>query len=164
MITVDNKFGVVSKVTARYAVVRMLDGVEAIVPNETLATTTVLNHSYSNKNVRMAIPIQVSYDSDVEHALTLMAEAARAEPRAMNAPGLPEAFVVRFGDNGIDLELGSVDQRSGERAAQPAQRDQPADLEGVPGQRRPDSVPATGIPAGGRRFRRTWSESCRAGD
>ena len=37
----------VGKVTARYVVVRSLDGVEAIVPNETLVTTTVLNHSYS---------------------------------------------------------------------------------------------------------------------
>ena len=35
MITVDNRFGAVSKVTARYVVVRSLDGVEAIVPNET---------------------------------------------------------------------------------------------------------------------------------
>ena len=36
MITVDNRFGVVTKVTSRYVVVRSLDGIEAIVPNETL--------------------------------------------------------------------------------------------------------------------------------
>ena len=29
-----------------------LDGVEAIVPNETLVTTTVLNHSYSSRSLR----------------------------------------------------------------------------------------------------------------
>ena len=52
MITVDNRFGVVAKVTSRYVVVRSLDGIEAIVPNETLVTTTVLNHSYATREIR----------------------------------------------------------------------------------------------------------------
>jgi len=106
MITVDNRHGIVSKVTARYVVVRSLDGVEAIVPNDTLATTTVLNHTYSSTEVRMSIPVQVSYDSDVERALQLMTEIASGEPRALRAPSPPDAFVVRLGENGIDLELG----------------------------------------------------------
>ena len=32
--------------------------------------------------------------------------AARAEPRVRTTPSGPEAFVVRFAENGIDLELG----------------------------------------------------------
>jgi small-conductance mechanosensitive channel len=106
MITVDNRFGVVAKVTSRYVVVRSLDGVEAVVPNETLVTTTVLNHSYSSPEIRLGLSVQVSYDSDVEQALTLMVEAARAEPRVLGAPNEPAAFLVRFADSGIDLELG----------------------------------------------------------
>ena len=51
MITVDGRHGIVTSVTSRYVVVRSLDGIEAIVPNETLVTTTVLNHSYTSKNV-----------------------------------------------------------------------------------------------------------------
>lgn len=106
MITVDGRFGVVSRLTSRYVVVRSLDGIEAIVPNETLATTTVLNHSYSSKAARVAIPVQISYDSDVDLALRLLVEAAKAEPRVKNEPGPPAAFLVRFADSGIDLELG----------------------------------------------------------
>jgi small-conductance mechanosensitive channel len=106
MITVDNRFGVVAKVTSRYVVVRSLDGIEAVVPNETLVTTTVLNHSYSSREIRLALPVQVSYDSDVDQALKLMEEAARSEPRVLKAPNEPAAFLVRFADNGIDLELG----------------------------------------------------------
>jgi small-conductance mechanosensitive channel len=106
MITVDNRYGMVAKVTARYVVVRSLDGIEAIVPNETLATTTVLNHSYSSREVRIGIPIQISYDSDVDRALQLMVDAACAEPRALRGANAPQAFVVRFGDSGLDLELG----------------------------------------------------------
>jgi small-conductance mechanosensitive channel len=106
MITVDNRFGVVAKLTSRYVVVRSLDGIEAVVPNETLVTTTVLNHSYSNREIRMALPVQVSYDSDVDRALTLMEEAARAQPRVLRGANEPAAFLVRFADSGIDLELG----------------------------------------------------------
>ena len=107
MVTVDNRFGVVAEVTARYVVIRGLDGIEAIVPNETLVTTTVLNHSYSSRLARMGVPVQVSYDSDVELAMKLMVEAARPEPRVLNAaPNEPMAFLVRFAESGIDLELG----------------------------------------------------------
>ncbi len=106
MITVDNRFGVVSKVTARYVVVKSLDGVEAVVPNETLVTTTVLNHSYSTREIRIAIPVQVSYGSDLELALRLMEAAAQAEPRVLKTPNPPVAFVMRFADSGVDLELG----------------------------------------------------------
>ncbi|MBL0291445.1 MAG: mechanosensitive ion channel [Betaproteobacteria bacterium] len=106
MITVDNRFGVVSKVTARYVVVRSLDGVEAVVPNETLVTTTVLNHSYSTREIRIGVPIQVSYGSDLELALRLMEGAALAEARVLKAPNPPAAFVIRFADSGVDLELG----------------------------------------------------------
>ena len=106
MVTVDNRFGTVSKVTARYVVIRGLDGVEAVVPNETLVTTTVLNHSYSTREIRIAIPIQVSYGSDFERALRLMEEVALNEPRVLREPSAPFAMLVRFADSGVDLELG----------------------------------------------------------
>ena len=45
--------------------------------------------------------------SDVEHALELMVEAARARAaRADATPNPPAAFLARFADSGIDLELG----------------------------------------------------------
>jgi small-conductance mechanosensitive channel len=52
------------------------------------------------------VPVQVSYDSDVPLALKLLVDAAHAEPRVLKAPSAPMAFVVRFADSGIDLELG----------------------------------------------------------
>jgi small-conductance mechanosensitive channel len=66
----------------------------------------VLNHTFTSKDTRMAIPVQVSYDSDVDRALQLMAEAALAEPRVKRAPNAPASLVVRFAESGIDLELG----------------------------------------------------------
>jgi len=105
MITVDNRTGTVSVVTSRYVVVRGLDGVEAIVPNETLVTTTVLNHSYTSKDIKVGVPVQISYDSDLELAMRVMAEIAARETRVLQGPLAPVVNVLKFGDNGIELEL-----------------------------------------------------------
>ncbi len=106
LITVDNRSGVVTKATARYVVVRSLDGIEAIVPNEILVTTTVLNHSHTDRNVRIAITVQISYESDLDRALQIMEEVALGEARVLRGALAPLAMVVRFADNGIELELG----------------------------------------------------------
>jgi small-conductance mechanosensitive channel len=106
MITVDGRFGVVSTVTARYVVVRSLDGVEAIVPNETLVTTTVLNHSYSSREIKIGVPIQISYDSDLDLAMRLMTQVALSEPRTLRTADIaPLVNVLGFADSGINLEL-----------------------------------------------------------
>jgi small-conductance mechanosensitive channel len=77
------------------------------VPNETLVTTIVLNHSHAKRETRVGLPVQVAHDTDIDRALQLMEAAALAEPRVLkNAPNAPAAFVVRFAETGIDLELG----------------------------------------------------------
>lgn len=106
LITVDNKTGVVTQVTARYVVVRGGDGLEAIVPNETLVTTTVLNHSSTATRIRVAVPVQIAYDSDVERALELLCEVASKEPRVLGGDRAPSALVMNLADSGITLELG----------------------------------------------------------
>jgi small-conductance mechanosensitive channel len=77
-----------------------------VVPNETLVTTTVLNHSYTNREVRMTLPVQVSYDSDVDRRSKLMEAAGApnrgAEGTAERAGGLHR----QFAESGIELELG----------------------------------------------------------
>jgi len=104
LVTVDNRFGAVTRLTARYIVLRSLDGTEAIIPNETVVSSTVINHTYSNQTMRVDVPIQVSYQSDVELALKLMREAAQRHARASTQPQ-PLALLKQFGESGIDLEL-----------------------------------------------------------
>jgi len=106
LITVDNKTGVVTRVTSRYVVVRGGDGLEAIVPNETLVTTTVMNHSYTSTEIRITIQILVAYGSDVDRALELLLEAALAETAVLRGERAPSALVSALTDNGITLELG----------------------------------------------------------
>lgn len=104
LVTIDGHYGQVTKLTARYLVVKATDGTEALIPNETVITTVVVNHSYSDRRVRVDVPIQVSYATDVERALELMVEVGRAHPRVLGEPA-PAALLKRFAESGIDLEM-----------------------------------------------------------
>ena len=106
LVTVDNRTGVVTRVTSRYVVVRSGDGLEAIVPNELLITNTVLNHSSTATRIRIAIQVQVSYDSDVEAALGILLDVAGQQPEVLGGDQAPSAMVINLADSGITLELG----------------------------------------------------------
>jgi small-conductance mechanosensitive channel len=105
MITADNHYGEVTKITTRYVVVRSLTGVEAIIPNDLLVTTTVLNNSYTDKRVRLAVRVQVSYRTDMDKVLLILVDVARKNPRVLREPE-PTAQVLQLADSGVELELG----------------------------------------------------------
>jgi small-conductance mechanosensitive channel len=107
LVTVDNKYGEVSQINTRYTLLRALDGTESIVPNEMLISQTVVNHSLSAPNVRVAIPMQVAYDTDLEQAEALMLEAGRSHPRVIldETDSSPRVFLKEFADSGVNLEL-----------------------------------------------------------
>jgi small-conductance mechanosensitive channel len=104
VLTVDGRFGKVSQLTTRYMVLLGNDGTEAIIPNETLVSSTVINHSYSNRQIRIGIPMQISYQSDLQRAMDIMKQSAEKQPRVLAEPEI-RVFLKSFGDNGIDLEL-----------------------------------------------------------
>lgn len=105
VLTVDGRFGKVTQLTTRYMVLLSNDGTEAIIPNETLVNSTVINHSYTNRQIRLGIPVQISYQSDLQRAMEIMRQAAAKHPRVLAEPEA-KVFLKSFGDNGIDLELG----------------------------------------------------------
>ena len=105
IIAVGNERGQVTKITTRYTVLKSLTGVEAIVPNEVLVSSIVENESYTDPKVRIAVPVQVGYQCDIERALAILVEAAAAQPRVLAEPA-PAALVAAFADSGINLELG----------------------------------------------------------
>ncbi|HMM54428.1 MAG TPA: mechanosensitive ion channel [Candidatus Desulfobacillus sp.] len=105
VVTVDEYAGEVTHITTRYTVLRSSDGAEAIVPNELMVSSVVMNQTYTNTRVRHAVRVQVGYGCDVERAMALLVEAARAQAGVLAEPE-PKAFLVGFADSGIDLELG----------------------------------------------------------
>lgn len=105
LISVGNERGIVSQITTRYTVLKGMTGIESIVPNETLVGSIVQNETFTDPKVRVSVPIQVSYATDLEKAMAIMVEAAQAQPRVMSDPA-PGAFLEAFADSGINLQLG----------------------------------------------------------
>lgn len=105
LIQVGGERGQVSQITTRYTVLKAPGGTHFLVPNETLIGTTVINESFSEPRIRVAVRVQVSYRSDVERVLQLLETLAQHEPRVLSEPP-PKAFLVEFQDSGIALELG----------------------------------------------------------
>lgn len=105
MISVERFTGQISKMTARYVVLRGLDGTETLVPNETLVTSPVVNNSYSDRRVRAVVTAQIDYGSNLDAALRIMEDAAKRQDRVLRDPA-PAALVRQLGDNGVELELG----------------------------------------------------------
>ena len=106
LVAVDDKTsGTVTQITTRYTVLRTLTGVEVIIPNEYLVNNIVRNLSFTDTRLRVTVTVQVAYGSDLERAMTLLVDAARAQPRVLADPA-PGALIIGFADSGIDLELG----------------------------------------------------------
>jgi len=105
VVTIGEHNGVLTRMTGRYVVVRGLGGLEAIIPNETIITSTVVNHSLTDSNVRAAVQVQVAYSADIDAARRTMVEIARNHPRVMRKPE-PVALITGLADSGINLELG----------------------------------------------------------
>ncbi len=105
VIAVGNDRGQVTQITTRYTVLRNTTGVEVIVPNEVLIGSVVLNESLTDPRIRVALSVQVGYDSDIELAMRIMRDAAMAQPRVLADPPV-NVFLTSFADSGINLELG----------------------------------------------------------
>ena len=106
LVAVDDKTtGTVTQITTRYTVMRTLTGTEVIIPNEYLVSNIVRNLSFTDTRVRLAVNVQVAYDSDLEKAMALMVDAARQRPRVLADPA-PGVLLTAFADSGINLELG----------------------------------------------------------
>jgi len=104
VVTVDGHYGVVSELRFRYMILRKLDGTEVVIPHEILMATAVINHSYTDRKGRITIPIQVSYESNLDEAMKILRDVANAHFRVLDKPSV-EVQVKGFGENGIDLIL-----------------------------------------------------------
>ena len=97
--------GTVSQITTRYTVLKTLTGTEVIIPNEYLVSNIVRNLSFSDTRVRVAVTVQVAYQTDLDQAMQIMVEAARRQERVLSDPE-PAVLLTDFAESGINLELG----------------------------------------------------------
>jgi len=104
VVTVDGRKGEVKAIETRYTVIKGLDGVENIIPNETLITQSVSHHTYSDPKVSVVIGLAVGYDADLDLALELMLRAAHSHKRVIDQPAAG-ARVKNLALHAVELEL-----------------------------------------------------------
>lgn len=105
IVMVDKYFGEVTQINTRYTIVRAMDGIETIVPNEMLLSSTVQNYSLTDRTLRLGTRITISYRSDIEQVLQLMEQAVSGVERILKTPQ-PQALLLKFAADGLELELG----------------------------------------------------------
>jgi small-conductance mechanosensitive channel len=105
VVSVDRYTGTVKQINTRYTILRGVDGIEAIIPNEMLLSTTVQNHYLTDRSIRQTTKVTVGYESDVDHVMQLLLAATTAVPRvSTNFP--PDVFLRTLGADGLEMEIG----------------------------------------------------------
>ncbi len=100
----NETFGQIRKIGIRAVSVTTRDQREYLIPNENLMVNQVENWSYSSRNVRMQVPVGVSYSCDIVKAEELMLEAAQACDRVLKAPP-PTCWLNGYGDSSVDFMI-----------------------------------------------------------
>ncbi|MEP9401948.1 mechanosensitive ion channel family protein [Sphingomonas silueang] len=104
VIVVGDSFGWVNKIGVRAVSVITRDGKEHLIPNENLMTQEVENWSFSDRNVRVRIPVGVGYETDLRLAQQLMLQAATESPRVLRSPK-PNVWLISYGDYAVEHEI-----------------------------------------------------------
>jgi len=102
--TGQQTFGQIRKIGIRAVSVTTRDEREYLIPNENLMINQVENWSYSSRNVRVQVPVGVSYDADMALAEKLMLDAARKARRVLLQPA-PSVWWNGFGDNAVNFTI-----------------------------------------------------------
>ncbi len=104
-VRVDNFEGIITQINARSTVIRSLAGRESIVPNEMLIISRVENLSLADSRVWQSTTVSVAYDTNVDHAMALIKQAALAQARVLREP-VPSVGLTSFGADGLELRVG----------------------------------------------------------
>lgn len=105
IVTIRGYYGIVKELRSRYIVLRKLDGTEFIIPNETMITDVVINHTSAAHKAKVPVLVQISYESDLDLAIKLLQEIGRSHERTLRDEAAVEVIIKSFGQNGIDLQL-----------------------------------------------------------
>jgi small-conductance mechanosensitive channel len=96
--------GTVDDIGLRATRVISRDGVQVIVPNSNLMSSTVINYSAPTPERRFFIDFGVAYGTDLDHVVRVALDVAKAEPLVLDTP-VPEVRHVGFGDSAVHLSL-----------------------------------------------------------
>jgi small-conductance mechanosensitive channel len=103
-ITIGEDEGDVQSINLRTTVVTTNDRVSIIVPNSRLVSQRLINWSYGDPRARIAIPLGVAYDTDVDLVTKTLLKAAEEIDNVLKNPP-PKVQFLKFGDWSLDFRL-----------------------------------------------------------
>ncbi len=96
--------GDIVSIGSRATWVRTNDNVVMIVPNSEFIEQRVTNLTLNDRNVRINVPVGVSYASDPAHVRAILIGVGHAHPDVLEDP-TPDVIFAGFGDSSLDFEL-----------------------------------------------------------
>ncbi|MDZ4836800.1 MAG: mechanosensitive ion channel [Candidatus Melainabacteria bacterium] len=96
--------GDVKNIALRATTICTNDNIEIIVPNSEFISGNVINWSHSSRDVRVSLPVGVSYSSDPEAVYGLLLDVASQHDGVLQDPPATVIFKA-FGDSSLDFVL-----------------------------------------------------------
>ena len=103
-IEVGDISGDVKNISMRATTIITNDNISVIVPNSEFISSTVINWSHSDRNIRFNIPVGVSYNEDPEKIKKVLLEVADENSGVLKAPP-PEVLFSEYSDSSINFNL-----------------------------------------------------------
>jgi len=103
-IEVEGLTGNIVDISARATTIITNDNIAVIVPNSDFINKQVINWSHNNRNIRLNIPIGVSYKEDPQIVAKLLLGIAKAHPGVLETPA-PNVRFEEFGDSSLKFLL-----------------------------------------------------------
>jgi len=104
IIQLDEKFGTVKGMGARYISVTAWDGTEYLIPNEDIVTGRVINWTHTNRNILISMNIGASYNANPHVVRELILKSVMENKRILKDPA-PACHLKGFGDSSVDFTL-----------------------------------------------------------
>lgn len=111
----DLKAGVVEDITLRHTVIRDFQNRRIIVPNTIISKDTIINSHLEDEMICSHVWISVSYDTNLDHAISIIQEVAGNHPDCLDNRSaedlerrLPKVIVrvMKLGEYSVDLRAG----------------------------------------------------------
>ena len=103
-ITIEEDEGDVQSINLRTTLVTTNDRITIIIPNSKLVRERVINWSYGDPRARIAIPISVATNSEVDRVTETLLRAAEDVQNVLTDPP-PKVQFLSFGDYSLDFRL-----------------------------------------------------------
>lgn len=102
-VVIDDREGIVTDVTIVNTRIRTFDNEQAMIPNDTVTASEVVNRS-RNGRLRIQVDVGVDYNADVKRAVGVALDAMDTVEEILDYPE-PDVAVDRFGDSQVVLNL-----------------------------------------------------------